>query len=82
LNLGIILSITLALNLCFGYFRAHTRRFTWPWFVYIHLPIPLVIFMRVVGGFGYTLIPVLVVTSALGQWSGGKLMRAKQKASQ
>lgn len=81
MNLGIVLGATLALNLCCGYFRAQAPKFSWPWFIYIHLPVPVVVLMRLAGGFNYTLIPALLIASVLGQWGGGKLPGAKPKAS-
>ena len=79
MNLGLILGATLALNIGFGYFRARMRKFSGLWFLFIHLPIPVVILMRVAGGHGYMVIPPLFAVSVLGQWGGGKLLELNQK---
>jgi hypothetical protein len=62
-----------ALNLPFGYWRANTEKFSWQWFVAIHLPVPLVIAMRLWFGFGWSAIPFFVFCFALGQWLGGRM---------
>lgn len=37
---------TFFINIPFGYLRAYKRKFSFLWFLYIHLPVPAVIFMR------------------------------------
>jgi hypothetical protein len=63
------------LNLPFGYWRAGTRKFSWQWALAIHLPVPLIIALRIYSGLGWQLIsfPVLVGAFFLGQFCGAKL---------
>jgi hypothetical protein len=75
-----LLSVALAvflINLPFGYWRAHAARFSRQWMLAIHLPVPVVIALRVFSGLGWQLIsfPVLIGAFFLGQWCGGKLNR-------
>jgi hypothetical protein len=65
------------INLPFGYWRAQSARFSRQWMLAIHLPVPLVIALRIFSGLGWQLIsfPVLIGAFFLGQWSGGKLNR-------
>ncbi len=65
----------LVLNLPFGYYRAGTRKFTWPWFLAVHSPVPLVIALRYASGLGFKLItfPVLIGAFFCGQLLGGRL---------
>lgn len=65
--------ITLILNLPFGYLRSTAKRFSLKWFLYIHIPIPFVILMRIWLGFGYKSIPVLFIGAMTGQLLGGYL---------
>lgn len=85
LNAIILLSlITLAalvLNLPFGYMRAKVKKFTVMWFLYIHLPIPLIFVLRTYAGFSYKVIPIIVVGAVLGQLIGGRLNTSARAAS-
>jgi hypothetical protein len=65
----------LVLNIPFGFWRHGTRRFTLPWFLAVHLPVPLVVGLRVLSSLGwrFTTFPVLVASFFFGQFLGGKL---------
>ena len=68
-----IFIMTLVLNMFFGYFRVRVRKYSVKWFLYIHLPIPLIIFARIYSGLDFRYIPLFVFAAVLGQLSGGKL---------
>ena len=72
-----VAALVLAINLPFGFWRAGQRRFTWPWLVAVHGPVPLVIGLRLVAGLGWHLVtfPVLVAAFFLGQAVGGQMRR-------
>jgi len=77
----------LALNIPFGYWRAGERRFSLPWFLAVHIPVPLVVGLRILLALGwrFTTFPVLVSAFFLGQFLGGalrRLQRQKVKAKQ
>ncbi len=61
------------LNLPFGYWRAGVPKFSRPWVMAVHVPIPFVIGLRIVSGLGWHLVhfPVIVGAYFLGQWIGG-----------
>ena len=63
------------LNLPFGYWRASSKKFSRQWFLAVHLPVPLVIALRIYSGLGWKPIsfPVLVGAFFLGQFVGGKV---------
>lgn len=61
------------LNLPFGYFRAPTKKFSFKWFLYIHLPIPFIYILRTVAEMSYRVIPLLVLGAIIGQIFGGRL---------
>ncbi len=62
-----------AVNLPFGYWRAGTRKLSWQWFLAVHMPVPLVIVMRLLSGVGWRLVPLLIVCAIAGQLLGGAL---------
>lgn len=71
--LVLLSAFALVLNLPFGYMRGGTRKFSFLWFLYIHLPIPFVIAMRLVAGFNYKVIPLVLAASVIGQVIGARI---------
>lgn len=78
--LTLLTAAAFILNLPFGYFRANTKKFSLMWFLYIHLPIPLIFILRTSAGFSIKVIPVIVAGAVLGQIIGGRLNK-KARAS-
>ncbi|MEJ5348700.1 MAG: hypothetical protein WHS46_08440 [Desulfosoma sp.] len=78
LTLPVTAVLVAGLNLPFGYWRAGVRRFSKAWFLAVHLPVPLVVGLRVMSGLGWRLntFSVLVGAFCVGQWLGGSLHRA------
>ena len=78
MNLWIVALIVFLINLPFGYWRANTKTFSTHWFLAIHIPVPMVIALRIYSDIGFEFItyPVLVGAFFLGQLSGGLLRRA------
>ena len=67
----------LALNLPFGFWRAGARRFTRPWILAVHVPVPFVVAIRLASGLGWQLatFPVLIGAFFTGQFVGGRIRR-------
>ena len=65
----------LAMNLPFGHLRAPTKKFSVAWFLYIHLPIPAIIFMRKIFDFDWKVIPLMIAAAIVGQVIGSRLNR-------
>ena len=66
------------LNIPFGYWRASVRKFSWQWILAIHLPVPIVVLLRIYSGLGWQLLtfPIIIGAFFLGQFSGAKLRGA------
>ena len=75
MGLWTVALLVFLLNLPFGYWRASSKKFSRQWFLAVHLPVPLVIALRLYSGLGWKLIsfPVLVGAFFLGQFVGGKV---------
>ncbi len=81
----IIMSLFLAslsvfvLNIPFGMWRAGVRKFSWQWFLSIHIPVPFVIAIRYLFdlGFQWHTYPFLVGAFFLGQLSGKKIAQKR-----
>lgn len=70
-----LLVLTVLLNLPFGYLRARSKKYSVPWFLYIHIPIPFIIFLRLSFGFDWKAIPLIVAAAVTGQFAGGRIWR-------
>jgi hypothetical protein len=67
--------VAFAMNLPFGHLRAPTKKFSVAWFLYIHLPIPAIIFMRKIFDFDWKVIPLMIAAAIAGQVIGSRLNR-------
>lgn len=69
--------VTYLINLPFGYWRAGQRKLSFKWFLFIHLPVPLVIAIRYLFGLGFEWItyPFLVAAFFTGQATGALLLK-------
>lgn len=63
------------INFPFGVLRAGAPVFSLRWFLYIHVPVFVVIPIRIGMGLSYWTIPALVLFSFLGQMVGSHLGR-------
>ncbi len=78
-----IAAIVFILNLPFGYWRANVQKFSRPWFLSVHAPVPLVIAVRVLSGLGWQLItfPIMIGAFFGGQLAGSGLHRLRSARS-
>ncbi|RJP71522.1 MAG: hypothetical protein C4532_07355 [Candidatus Abyssobacteria bacterium SURF_17] len=72
-----LLAFTLTLNLPFGFLRSRVQRYSFAWFLYIHVPIPFVYLLRRMFMVSAYIIPLLVVAAVAGQIWGGRVFGAK-----
>ena len=75
MGLWTVALLVFLINVPFGYWRASVRKKSPRWFLAIHLPVPLVIALRIYSGLGFKLVtfPVIVGAFFLGQFVGGRL---------
>ena len=69
----LLCAFTVLVNLPFGHARAKTKRYSLRWFLYIHIPIPLIFIARTLSHIEFKYIPLLVLAAITGQLLGGKL---------
>jgi hypothetical protein len=72
--LGVTL-LALLINLPFGYLRQNCEKFTFAWYFYIHISIPVIIFLRIKAGFSWHFIPITLAAAVTGQLIGGRINR-------
>jgi len=72
MNLWIVALIVFVFNIPFGYWRANTKKYSFQWFLSIHLPIPFIIILRMIYSLGFKFItyPVLIGAFFSGQFLG------------
>ena len=79
INIIILMSVAFTLNLPLGYIRGPVKKYTFKWFLYIHLAIPLIFLLRRYFGLGVEMIPVNITLSVIGQIIGGKIYKKRLK---
>ena len=78
--MGLLLFISIivfALNIPFGYWRANVRRFSAQWFLAIHIPVPIIIALRMLSHVGFSWYSYVFLVGAffLGQQTGAMVIR-------
>ena len=73
-KLFILALLVFIINLPFGFLRGGVKKFSFKWFLYIHLPIPLIILLRIYSdiGFAFYTYPVFIAAFFLGQLVGSR----------
>lgn len=69
----LIMLFSFFVNLPFGYLRSRSMRYSLRWFAYIHLPVFLIIAVRVFSQTDYRFIPFFIIAAIAGQYWGGKI---------
>lgn len=75
MNLWSVAALVSVLNLPFGYWRSGVTRYSRPWFLAVHIPVPFVVALRILSGLGWHFItfPVMIGAFFTGQYLGGAL---------
>ncbi len=70
--LPVLTTITFILNIICGFFRVRQEKLKMK-LLYIHIPIPLIAFLRITWKISWKFIPFFVMVAIVGQFLGGKL---------
>jgi hypothetical protein len=74
LNISIIFLLTaLLFNIPFGFLRGRERKFSWQWFLWIHISVPFTIAARICWHIDIAFIPAIILAALLGQYLGGAI---------
>ncbi|MBI1931928.1 MAG: hypothetical protein HYS24_05265 [Ignavibacteriales bacterium] len=76
MKITLVAIAVLLLNLPFGYWRSKVKKFSFQWFLAIHIPVPFVILLRIYSNIGFELYtyPVLIGSFFLGQFIGARFL--------
>ena len=77
LKLLLISLLVFLLNIPFGYWRANVRKFSLQWILAIHIPVPVIIALRIFSGLGFAWYTYVFMVGGFffGQRSGAILLR-------
>lgn len=81
LILALIGLAALSVNVPLGYLREGARKYSVAWFVYIHLSIPLIAFLRISRHLSPWFIPLFLFCAVAGQMIGGRIRRQVEQES-
>ena len=66
-------------NVPFGYLRQNYEKFTFGWYFYVHISIPLIIYFRIKSGISWKFIPLTLGGAVAGQFLGGFINRKRRR---
>lgn len=69
----VVALVSFGINIPLGLWRATTRKFSFGWFISVHLGVPLIYFLRVSHELAYWTIPFFFAFAVFGQIVGGRL---------
>ena len=80
--LALLIFLGFLVNIPLGYVRQNYEKFSFGWYFYIHISIPIIVFLRVKSGFSWHYIPLTIGGAICGQIVGGRLKRRRIKRMQ
>lgn len=72
-----LITATIVLNIPLGYLRQGVEKFSFAWYFYVHISIPLVIYLRIKSGYSWKFIPLTLAGAVIGQIIGGRIRRKR-----
>lgn len=70
-----LIALAFVISIPCGYMRESFPRFSFMWFLLIHLPIPVVVVMRMAAGFSWHVFPLTLGAAVAGQIVGGMIRK-------
>lgn len=71
--------LALIISIPCGYIRQNYSKYSFMWFLLIHLPIPFIVLLRIEAGLSWHFIPLTLAGSVAGQIIGGIASRRRKK---
>jgi hypothetical protein len=71
--------LALVISIPCGYIRQNYAKYSFMWFLLIHIPIPFIILLRIEAGLDWRYIPFTLGGSFAGQILGGVLSRRRKQ---
>ena len=71
--------LAFAISVPCGYIRQNYTKYSFMWFLLIHIPIPFIVLLRIEAGLSWHYIPLTLGGSVAGQILGGRLSRRRKQ---
>jgi hypothetical protein len=71
--------LALVVSVPCGYIRQNYPKYSFMWFLLIHLPIPFIVLLRIKAGLSWHYIPLTLAGSVAGQVIGGAVSRRRKQ---
>ena len=71
--------LSLVISIPCGYIRQNYPKYSFMWFLLIHLPIPFIVLLRIEAGISWHFIPLTLGGSVAGQIIGGVASRRRKQ---
>jgi len=65
--------VAFCINIPMGMWRSKMVKYSWRWFLAIHLSIPIIFYIRTEADISAMFIPIIVFAAVLGQLAGGRI---------
>jgi hypothetical protein len=62
-----------------GYIRQNYAKFSFMWFLLVHIPIPFIVLLRIEAGLDWHYIPLTLGGAIAGQFAGGYVNRRRKQ---
>ena len=73
-----LMLLAIAINVPLGYLRQNCRKFSLAWYFYVHISIPVIVYLRLKGGYSWRFIPLTLLGAFAGQYLGGYINRQRK----
>ena len=73
-----LIILTFVVSVPCGYLRQNFKKYSFMWFLLIHLPIPFIVLLRLRAGLDWHVIPLTLGGSVAGQIVGGIISRRRK----
>jgi hypothetical protein len=72
-----LIALAIIMNIPLGFLRQAVQKFSFAWYFYIHISIPLIIYLRIKSGYSWKFIPLTIGGAVIGQIVGARLRRKR-----
>lgn len=72
-----LIALAIIVNIPLGYLRQAVQKFSFAWYFYVHISIPLIIYLRIKSGYSWKFIPLTIGGTIIGQIIGGRIRRRR-----
>ena len=72
-----LIALAIFVNIPLGYLRQAVQKFSFAWYFYVHISIPLIVYLRIKSGYSWKFIPLTIGGAVIGQIVGAMIRRKR-----